>query len=328
MEARLPSIFVWFAFVAVTTILPAATHAQGAPTSRAAATAQEKQDASVHFRRGVELFEEGIFRAALVELNRAYEIAPDYRVLHNIGQVYFALGEYVESDKALERYLAEGGSDIAPARRAEIERQLTDVKKRVAFLTITVNRSGAKVLVDGTEVGTTPIGALLAVSVGRHRVSAQGDDGASASATVDVAGGDSKTVTLELSTRQVGAASGTPQEQAKGLSKLDKWGVGMLAGGAALGIAGAVLGLMANAAHDDYDAARRARPGDRTAIDSAHDDIGRYALGADVLLFSGLAAAVTGVVLIVWKEPASRETSTSQVGLGFGLHTLVAKGRF
>jgi len=66
--------------------------------------------ASNHFQQGVQLFQEGAYRAALVELKRAYATLPDFRVKFNIAQTQLMLGDYLQAHKAFASYLESGGS--------------------------------------------------------------------------------------------------------------------------------------------------------------------------------------------------------------------------
>jgi len=52
-------------------------------------TAAAQTEAASRFKKGLELFKDGDYQAALIELRRANELAPNYNVLYNIGQVYF-----------------------------------------------------------------------------------------------------------------------------------------------------------------------------------------------------------------------------------------------
>src|ERR1043165_5818761 len=63
------------------------------------------KEAGKHFQRGVTLYNEADYRAALVEFKRAYEIAPNSAVLYNIGQTYYQLQNYAAALVALGRYL-------------------------------------------------------------------------------------------------------------------------------------------------------------------------------------------------------------------------------
>src|SRR5512147_2127853 len=83
------------------------------------------EEASQRFQRGVKLYRDRSFDAALVEFNRAYELAPDYRVLYNIGQVQVERGDAVAAVKAFRQYLKDGGDSIAATRSADLQTEIT-----------------------------------------------------------------------------------------------------------------------------------------------------------------------------------------------------------
>ena len=62
--------------------------------------------------RGVELYQDEAYRAALIEFERAYEISPDYRLLYNIGGTKLQLQDFLGAARAYERYLTEGGDEV------------------------------------------------------------------------------------------------------------------------------------------------------------------------------------------------------------------------
>src|ERR1700679_4128277 len=75
------------------------------------------EDARSHFTHGVELFKEADFRAALIEFQRAYDAAPNYKVLYNLGQTSLELQDYAGALKAFRGYLDGGANQIPAARR-------------------------------------------------------------------------------------------------------------------------------------------------------------------------------------------------------------------
>src|SRR5438105_2983977 len=72
--------------------------------------------AKAHFKNGTDLYDENNFRGALVEFQRAYELAPSYKILFNIGQVDMELQDYAGAMTAYARYLREGGPDVSADR--------------------------------------------------------------------------------------------------------------------------------------------------------------------------------------------------------------------
>jgi hypothetical protein len=110
-------------------------------------------------RGAIKLLDEGDYRAALIEFRKAYELAPKYQVLFNIGQIQQQLHDYVQASRSFERYLAEGGAAIPQARRDELRKQVDELKHRIATLNLTSNVPGVDVLIDDEPVGATPFAA-------------------------------------------------------------------------------------------------------------------------------------------------------------------------
>jgi tetratricopeptide (TPR) repeat protein len=267
-----------------------------------------KQEASAHFRQGVELFREGAYRAALVELRRAYDVFPDYRVLYNIGQTELQIGAYVEAIRDFESYLSKGGLEVSDERRASVEVDLASLRRRVGTIAVTVNESSADVYLDGVRVGLSPLPTTLPVSAGRHMVRVSAEDGATASRIVDVAGGDFHELALELVHKPeplareapVLAPIVQPEPERGSLSRRDGWGLGLLGAGGAAGIGAAVIGVgFALPAYRDYRAAIHETPANMERIDATHDNTKRFSRITDALAGSAVVLGVTGLVLML-----------------------------
>ncbi|HEY6459174.1 MAG TPA: hypothetical protein VIY73_03455, partial [Polyangiaceae bacterium] len=68
------------------TPVPAPASASGpAPSSDLSDLTQARE----HFGRGVRMYQEDDFRGALIEFSRAYELAPNWAVLYNVGQSHY-----------------------------------------------------------------------------------------------------------------------------------------------------------------------------------------------------------------------------------------------
>ncbi len=146
---------------------PALADSHGVVDAAAAARVEEAQ---LRFRRGVDLYTEGDFSGALVELKRAYELVPNFRILFNLGQVSYQSHDYAAAFEFLSRYVAEGDDRIPAARRQEVTRDLEQLRQRIGSLEIPVAVTGYRVMVDDRDLGTTPLGAPVTVNVGSHRV--------------------------------------------------------------------------------------------------------------------------------------------------------------
>jgi hypothetical protein len=306
-----------------------------APTGEAQVSDEVRKEASARFRRGVELFQEGAFRAALVEFQRAYDIAPDFRLLYNIGQAQVQVQDYLGANRSYERYLADGGSDVDPARREEVETALTALRERVARLVIRVDKDGADVFVDDQRVGTSPMSATVAVNLGRHRVYARLADGAAGEKVVDVAGGDLTEVDLVIvEVPPSPVASGPSATEDAPISSMRR---GAIASWAAAGafIAGAVVtGVMTGSKSDDLDAALDVKPPKGEAngkkIDDLRGSADTLALTTDILGGAAIALAVTGTILWFMGDSPDpdRAMAKRRITVGISAHAISVGSRF
>ena len=166
-----------------------------APGIAAAPTPDDLKEARAHYNRGIDSVGRREYRAAATELERAYQLAPTYKILYNIGLAYDELGSYPAALRALERYLAEGAS-LAPAQqKAEAERRVAVLRARVGRVDVR-RAAGATIAIDGAVVGTTPLAEPLVVVAGEHEIVATAEGVAPVRKVIDVAGG--ATVTLDL----------------------------------------------------------------------------------------------------------------------------------
>jgi len=183
-------------------LLPASAFAQqpadAAQPAAAEPTKEAKEEASRRFQRGRELFNEGDYRTALVEFRRAYELAPNYIVLYNIGNVQFQLLDYAGALDSFEKYLSQGGANIDPKRKADVDRDIEKLRSRVARVEITTSVPDADITIDDLPVGKTPFNKSLVLNPGRHKITAIKEGRLPASQTVEVASGDTPSVKLDL----------------------------------------------------------------------------------------------------------------------------------
>jgi hypothetical protein len=168
------------------------------PLSVSAQERDPRAQASLHFQRGIELFNEGRFDAALAELQHAYDVMPAYPVLYNLGRVHAELGHPVEAARALERYLEEGGTAIPRARRAEVETALERQRDRIGRLAVEANVPGATISIDGVDVATLPLAAPLSLGAGAHTVGVHAPGYETVTRAVQIAGGAQERVAVEL----------------------------------------------------------------------------------------------------------------------------------
>jgi tetratricopeptide (TPR) repeat protein len=267
----------------------------GASLVAGVAHADTKLDeAKAHLQSGTALYDENNFRGALVEFQRAYELAPSYKILFNIAQVEMELQDYAGALKAYTRYVKEGGPDLAPGRVAQVNADIERLKARVGFLVIQT-ANGAGVLVDDAPVGYAPLPEPVAVSGGQHRVTVNVTGKEPVTRVFDVAG--RQTVIAALAVDATGTAvqpppatpapiDGPPRPMAIYVA----WGV---TGG--LAIVAGVFGVIAHGDANDLAKLRSTYPVTSQQLDSQRSKTVRSAALTDA--FAGAAVLSAGAAL-------------------------------
>jgi tetratricopeptide (TPR) repeat protein len=164
----------------------------------AAAPANPKKEAATHYQRGISLYKEGNYGAALTEFKAAYEAVPSWGVLFNLGLCQRRLFQYGAAIRSFERFLAEGGKQVPADRRAAVDDELQQIRSLTAPIAIIVKGPpGAKVLIDGEAVGATPLSELVLLGPGKHLVRAEREGYAPAEKTIEVVSGQAQAVELD-----------------------------------------------------------------------------------------------------------------------------------
>lgn len=169
-----------------------------------ARAADPEREARERYDNAIKLYEEGAYDAALVELNRAAELRPSYKLYYNIGQVRYAMHDYASAIEAYRQYLDKGGDKIPSARRDQVQKELNELAQRVAKLTVDVDVPGAEILIDDVLAGTSPLAAPLVVNSGIRLVTVRHPDYLPQTRRVTLAGSTQDKVSFML----VGHGSG------------------------------------------------------------------------------------------------------------------------
>jgi len=184
----------WWATIAALASLGVALQS---PDARAQEDAvRSGGQASSHFRRGVELYGEANYKAALVEFRRAFSLAPSASALYDVGETQFQLQDYAGALRTFREYLSSYASDAS--HYADVQAAVEVLRSRVGVLRVTTVPSGADVSVDDELVGRTPLDTPVLVSVGPRKVVASMAGRPSVVRYIDVAADDSLAVALEL----------------------------------------------------------------------------------------------------------------------------------
>jgi tetratricopeptide (TPR) repeat protein len=314
-----------------------------------AAQTDRVAEGRAHFSRGVEYYKDEDYRNAMVEFKRAYELAPNYKLLYNLGQTAQDLKDYAFALKSLERYVSEGGNEIAPERKSEVLANIRKLKQRVAEVTIHSNLNDAELLVDDVPVGRTPLASALVVSAGRRSISLT-KGSVTTVRTIEVAGGERTELTLNLETPRPHASS-TPktaepagaQPQGADVRKSGPtpttkhtsqqperasnptW-IGVVAT-SVFAVAAGVTGGLALAAKRDFDARLDDYPITPDDVKAARSKTQKLALATDIL--GGAAVLSCGITVWMALSNSSSDTrSAKHLGLTIAPTGLTARGSF
>lgn len=298
----------------IVAILAASLTLSTVTSARAAEPTEEKRsDAKKHFRRGVELYEEQDYRAALAEFTRANELAPSYKVLYNVAQTHFQLQDYPKALEAFEQYLERGGSEVPAARRKEVEEVRAKLRSRIATLDVRTNVD-ARILVDDEAVGSGRA-VTLRLSAGPHVVTAQATGYRVARKPVTLAGEDQTRVdlTLEFEAAPVPSVAPvpasppiapppyeSPQEGSRVPFFVALTTTGVLAAGTA------AFGIASLSAKSSLDSTLSGSVDSRATVDDAKSRLRTYTIVTDVLGVSTLVAGVVTIVLAATRKSAPR----------------------
>jgi hypothetical protein len=280
----------------------------GSLLAAAAAVARDGDPASdaaqVAFEKGKKLVEDGRFTEAADAFREAHRLRPSWKILYNIGQCEMMAKRHGLALEAFERYLSEGGDEIKKDRRDEVLADVVRLREMVGFVDIRAG-AGATVTVDGVERGRAPLPGPITVEAGvEHRVLAVGGGAVLVDRIVRVSGG--QTLVVEAGAEGPPAAvegqlepESATDEPGDDRPSSDRtvWGWSVTGVGAALLVAGAVTGSLALSLNSEI--------GDNCPDGGCppawHDDVDRrdsLALSTNVLLGTGAAAAVVGVLLL------------------------------
>jgi len=330
-------------------LLLATTQALGQPApkpgDKPSATQPSKEaleEARTRYERGTQLYSEGDYKLALIEFQRAYDLAPTYKVLFNIGQVNLQLGNYAAARRGFEKYLAEGKGEIPDKRKSEVEKELTGLRNRTAHVTIVADVEGAEVSIDGNPAGTTPLPEPLLVDAGQHTVAIKREGRIPATKAITLAGADEVKVEFELPAQAapVNPTVIAPIRETRTYYKTEKtsytW-VGWLmtgvftAGATATGIAALALSSDLKSAREAAIGPNETAAAKRKDLDDRQKKARAVAVTTDIL---GAAAIVTGAITLVFTlksdkgEEAKKKTGASDVHLGVSPTGVSMAGRF
>lgn len=277
-----------------------------ATTARASDNAS--REAAKHFQRGVDLYNDGDFRGALVEFRKAYQVWPRANVLYDIGQTEYQLLDYASALKTLERYLAETGPNAV--HRQEVESTVEVLRGRVGKILLTTDGGACDVLVDDQPSGTTPLDGPLLVSVGPRKIAVHCAGDRAAIHRLEVAAGE--TVRLELkvppapaaAVRSAMAAASAPKETKPAVPG-QGWTTGWIISGV-LVAATVAMGVTTLVEQSKLTSMRNSFPVTKSDLDRQANLTTGLAITSDILGAASIAAIGVATFLTVKYERGKR----------------------
>lgn len=326
---------------------PLHAHADSKRVSNAALSDSEQTEARERYTRGLQLVNEGNFQAALIEMQRAYSLNPSYKILYNLGQIHLHLNDFAAAATSFERYLSEGGTELAAPRIAEVRQELDKLRPRVATVELDVKGDGGEVLVDDAVIGTSPLRRTVLVNAGKHKFSVTRAGSEAITRVISLAGEDKLRVELDGSGKgsSRGAPAQSPEEGAPATVRPETPSHGSPpqdardTGGSytwvgwtlsAVFAAGAgVSGAIAMGKGNDLKDLRGSPTATRQSLDAAESSTFRAALITDVLLGATLVTAGVSLYFSLSSNSSpSRERRDQDVALSLTPNGVWLGGNF
>jgi hypothetical protein len=248
------------------------------------------KEARERFQRGVRFYREGNNDAALAEFVRAQELAPNFRILYNLGQVQAERNDAVAALRFFKQYLEEGGALVSSERRSEVERSLLELAEKVAEIQIEADAPGARLFLNDVFLGELPLPKPLTINAGKCVVRLERDGYTPVTRELVIASGELRVVNLTLMAEAKPAAATAPLPPIAPSPSWDERPFWIsLAATAGLGTATAAFAFAT--AFTDQPALAE----DPERARAAHDRVRTYALltgsfGAATLVSAGAAA--------------------------------------
>jgi hypothetical protein len=293
--------FGWLLIV-LACIVPSAAVAANPPTK------QQVEEAQTHFFKATDLYNDGDYANAALEFKRAYEIAPDFHVLYNVGQTCYLASDYACALDAFTRYLADGGKQVPAKRRVDVEKDIKKLQGRVAKVEIATNVPGATIAIDEEKRGTTPLEGPLTVSQGKRKITAAKEGYEPATEVVEIAGGEARKIELVLKEIEKPPPPPPPPPKVVRRNPLPFIGIGVTG---ALAVGAVITGIVAINASDKANNRLATFGANPNEIKSLESDASTFALVTDILGIAAVAVGVTTAVLFVI-EGKSQKTEPKQ----------------
>lgn len=297
------------------------------------AEATADAEALQHYERAIALHADEAYDAALVELNRAYELRPSYKLVYNMAQIQLAMKDYAAALRSFRKYLADGGADVPEKRRGEIDAQIATLEQRVAAVTLTTEVPGVEVFVDDVLVGKTPALGTLLLNAGTRKLTLRHPEYDEQTERISVLGGTQRQLAVSLAQRRVvevplsanassdvnvSPAVESPPERDAGdeAIQFEPWMPWLVTG--VIGASAVTVGVLTLSANGELSDMRGEADLPRDRLQEQSDHVGNLALATDILFGATLLAGGVSAWL-TWGSSEPKEPGRAQASLRFAI---------
>jgi hypothetical protein len=320
-----------FAILAYSTFIGAV--ALGVPSvAFAAPTAVDMAQARELLNMGLAMRGKGDALGALEKLKAAYALVRTPITGLELGRTYLVLGRLVEARETFlsNSRIPERVEETAKSKaaRSESDQLAEQLRVRIASLTVKivgVPMDSVAVTIDGSSVPSEALAAPRLVDPGTHTVSARSTSGGTAETTLNLKEGEERDVELRImftggsqppvaqpnpasSPRRDSEVFHSPDFAPRSNSHVLEWS--LIGGGAAVGIAGAVLMVV-----EAGNASNAASQKDKSTYDSSNS---MWSVGLVASIVGGAAIATGGVLFLTDHGDSGMHGSRPSVWVGLG----------
>ncbi len=337
------------AFAACLAAAAAAQAQEPDPSPPAPSEVPITEEARAHFQAGVNFLQDpdgARYEEAYREFKAAYASSPSWKILGNLGLTAMKLERDGEAIQAYEKYLAEGGDQIDPAERAQVERDLATLKASLVTVTLSSVPAGATITDErvpnqgGVIVNRYPAldaPAVLGIRPGHHKITATLAGHDPQVWEFDAASGGSLTHAFELVPTGTATASTsatlTPPAAPMDTGTERPIPTGVYIGAAATGalaVGAIVTGILASSKKSEFDDANDGT--NPRAAEDLKDSGETLNLVTDVFIGGAVVAGAVTAVLYFTRPaaPAQRDTRALRIRplLGRNAGALTVSGSF
>jgi hypothetical protein len=225
------------------------------------------------YAKGNKLYDQEKWAEAEAAYQAAWDLRPSFDIAGNLGDVEIQLGQYRDAAEHIEYALAEFPAGGKAEARETLKKLLEAAQTQVGSVKITTSIGGAKLVVDGRDVGQAPLSKSVYVDPGKRVFEARLEGYEDALKTVEVEKGKALEVSLVLTPK---GGVGRPEKASKPLIIV----------GAGLGVAGIGTGvaLLVVAAGEKTKALELRDSMPEAVCNTAHPEHGQYTAQCDDLL--------------------------------------------